>query len=209
MKNKPFRLGVLVSGRGSNLCAILDSIDRNELKAEAALVLSNKKEAFALEMCKERGVPSMFVDPKSFPDKTRYDLELIAKLKDSSVDLVCLAGYMKLLSSEFISAFKGKIVNIHPSLLPAFPGLNAQRQALDYGVKFSGCTVHFVDEGVDTGPIIMQSVVPVYDNDDEDKLSRRILEQEHSIYAKALQAIIEGRIGLEGRRTFHQLESPC
>jgi phosphoribosylglycinamide formyltransferase 1 len=207
MEKKSYKLGILASGRGSNLSSIMDSIDRKELHAEIAIVLSNKKEAPALKKCQDRGIPSLFLDPKSYAEKSQYDLALVKELQARSVDLICLAGYMKLLSSEFISAFRGKIVNIHPSLLPSFPGLNAQKQALDYGVKFSGCTVHYVDEGVDTGPVIMQSVVPIYDNDNEEELNRRILEQEHILYSKALQAIIEGRIRLEGRRTVQKQES--
>jgi len=185
----------------------MDSIDRKELHAEIALVISNKEGAPALKKCQDRGIPSLFLDPKKYTGKSQYDLAIVKELNARSVDLICLAGYMKLLSSEFISAFRGKIVNIHPSLLPSFPGLNAQKQALDYGVKFSGCTVHYVDEGVDTGPVIMQSVVPIYDNDNEEELSHRILEQEHFLYSKALQAIIEGRVRLKGRRTVQKQES--
>ncbi len=207
MGNKSFKLGILVSGRGSNLSAIMDSIDRKELNAEITLVLSNKKEAPALQKCRARGIPSLFLDPKSYGGKAEYDLALVKELRAKSVDLVCLAGYMKLLSDEFISSFRGKIINIHPSLLPSFPGLSAQKQALDYGVKFSGCTVHFVDEGIDTGPVIMQSVVPIYDADDEEKLSQRILEQEHSLYPKAIHTLVEGRIQLEGRRTIQKAEN--
>ncbi|QPJ66377.1 MAG: phosphoribosylglycinamide formyltransferase [Candidatus Nitrohelix vancouverensis] len=201
MVNNCIKLGVLVSGRGSNLVSILDHIERGELQAQVAIVLSNKESAPALEKCRERGITAKFVDPKAFSGKTEYETALIDELNAHSIDIVCLAGYMKILGKEFIDAFRGRIINIHPSLLPAFPGLNAQKQALDYGVKFSGCTVHYVDEGVDSGPIIMQSVVPVYDNDDESALSARILEQEHIIYARALQLFANGSIVLNPQRS--------
>lgn len=200
MGSKEFKLGVLVSGNGTNLQAIIDQIENGALAAKISLVISNKKDAFALERARKRGIETVFIDPKSFPGKEEYDQAMVDLLKAESVDLICLAGFMRILRKGFIKAFAGKIINIHPSLLPAFPGLHPQQQALDHGVKFSGCTVHFVDEGVDSGPIILQSVVPVYDTDDEKELSRRILEQEHLLYPRAIQLIIEDRLTLSARR---------
>ena len=194
-----FNIAVLVSGRGSNLQAIIDSIERKELDVNLSVVISNKKEAMALERAKKNGIKTIFIDPTAYLNSQEYDKELIKKLRELSIDLVCLAGYMRILSKEVIQSFDRKIINIHPSLLPAFPGLNAQKQAIKYGVKFSGCTVHFVDSGIDTGPIIMQTAVPVYDNDDEKSLSKRILEQEHYLYPKAIKMIRENKINLSGR----------
>lgn len=200
MGSKEFKLGVLVSGNGTNLQAIIDQIESGTLTAKIPLVISNVKKAFALERAKKCGIESVFIDPKLFPGKVEYDRAMVDLLKAESVDLICLAGFMRILGEEFIQAFPGNIINIHPSLLPAFPGLHPQQQALDHGVKFSGCTVHFVDESVDSGPIILQSVVPVYDSDDEDELSMRILEQEHILYPRAIQLIIEDRLTLSGRK---------
>ena len=145
------------------------------------------------------GIETIFIDPASYPNRKSYDQALIDKLKVAAIDLICLAGYMRILGEEFIFNFSRKIINIHPSLLPAFPGLNAQKQAIEYGVKFSGCTVHFVDAGVDSGPIILQTAVPVYDNDCEESLSERILKQEHYLYPKAIAMIIENKLSLDGR----------
>jgi len=194
-----FKLAVLVSGHGSNLQAIIDSIDREELDAHISIVISNTKDAMALKRAEKHGIKTIFIDPSTYLSSKEYDRALVLKLKEFSIDLICLAGYMRLLGEEVIQTFEKKIINIHPSLLPAFPGLNAQKQAINYGVKFSGCTVHFVDSGVDSGPIILQTVVPVYDNDDEKSLSRRILEQEHSLYPKAIKMIQENKIRLSGR----------
>ena len=194
-----FNIAVLVSGRGSNLQSIINSIERKELDVNLSVVISNKKEALALERAKKNGIETIFIDPTAYLNSQEYDKELIKKLRELSIDLVCLAGYMRILSKEVIQSFDRKIINIHPSLLPAFPGLNAQKQAIKYGVKFSGCTVHFVDSGIDTGPIIMQTAVPVYDNDDEKSLSKRILEQEHYLYPKAIKMIRENKINLSGR----------
>ena len=194
-----FKLAVLVSGRGSNLQAIIDSIDREELDAHLSIVISNTKDAMALKRAEKHGIKTIFIDPSTYLSSKEYDRALVLKLKEFSIDLICLAGYMRILGEEVIQTFEKKIINIHPSLLPAFPGLNAQKQAINYGVKFSGCTVHFVDSGVDSGPIILQTVVPVYDNDDEKSLSRRILEQEHSLYPKAIKMIQENKIRLSGR----------
>ena len=196
---KIFKLAVLVSGRGSNLQAIMDSIDREELDAHLSIVISNTKDAIALKRAEKHGIKTIFIDPSNYLSSKEYDKALVLKLKEFSVDLICLAGYMRILGEEVIQSFEKKIINIHPSLLPAFPGMNAQKQAINHGVKFSGCTVHFVDFGVDTGPIILQTVVPVYDNDDEKSLSKRILEQEHHLYPKAIKMIQENKIRLNGR----------
>jgi phosphoribosylglycinamide formyltransferase-1 len=194
-----FKLAVLVSGRGSNLQAIIDSIDREELDAHLSIVISNTKDAIALKRAEKHGIKTIFIDPSNYLSSKEYDKALVLKLKEFSVDLICLAGYMRILGEEVIQTFEKKIINIHPSLLPAFPGMNAQKQAINHGVKFSGCTVHFVDFGVDSGPIILQTVVPVYDNDDEKSLSKRILEQEHHLYPKAIKMIQENKIRLNGR----------
>ncbi|SVB96232.1 uncharacterized protein METZ01_LOCUS249086, partial [marine metagenome] len=196
---------VLVSGRGSNLQSIINSIERKELDVNLSVVISNKKEAMALERAKKNGIETIFIDPTAYLNSQEYDKELIKKLRELSIDLVCLAGYMRILSKEVIQSFDRKIINIPPSLLPAFPGLNAQKQAIKYGVKFSGCTVHFVDSGIDTGPIIMQTAVPVYDNDDEKSLSKRILEQEHYLYPKAIKMIRENKINLSGRTVVRKI----
>ena len=194
-----FKLAVLVSGRGSNLQAIIDSIDREELDAHLSIVISNTKDTMALKRAEKHGIKTIFIDPSTYLNSKEYDKALVLKLKEFSIDLICLAGYMRILGEEVIQTFEKKIINIHPSLLPAFPGLNAQKQAINHGVKFSGCTVHFVDSGVDNGPIILQTVVPVYDNDDEKSLSKRILEQEHYLYPKAIKMIQENKIRLSGR----------
>jgi len=194
-----FKLAVLVSGRGSNLQAIMDSIDREELDAHLSIVISNTKDAMALKRAEKHEIKTIFIDPSNYSSSKEYDKALVLKLKEFSIDLICLAGYMRILGEEIIQTFEKKIINIHPSLLPAFPGLNAQKQAINHGVKFSGCTVHFVDSGVDSGPIILQTVVPVYDNDDEKSLSKRILEQEHYLYPKAIKMIQENKIRLNGR----------
>ena len=194
-----FKLAVLVSGRGSNLQAIIDSIDREELDAHLSIVISNTKDAMALKRAEKHGIKTIFIDPSTYLNSKEYDKALVLKLKEFSIDLICLAGYMRILGEEVIQTFEKKIINMHPSLLPAFSGLNAQKQAINYGVKFSGCTVHFVDSGVDSGPIILQTVVPVYDNDDEKSLSKRILEQEHYLYPKAIKMIQENKIRLNGR----------
>ena len=199
MLSKKMKIAVLVSGRGSNLQAIINSIERNELNAHLSLVVSNTKNAFALTRAEKHGIESIFINPASYPSRRKFDQVMANKLKEMSIDLICLAGYMRILGEEFIQTFSGKIINIHPSLLPAFPGLNAQKQAVEYGVKFSGCTVHFVDEGVDSGPIILQTAVPVYDYDEEKTLSQRILEQEHHLYPKAIKLITENKLTLTGR----------
>jgi len=200
MASSEFKIGVLVSGRGTNLQAIIDAIENGEVGARIAVVLSNEQEASALERAQKSGIESLWIDPEQFNGKTEYDRALSRELEQRGVDLVCLAGYMRILGPEFIRTFAGKIINIHPSLLPAFPGLNVQQKAIDYGVKFSGCTVHFVNEEVDGGPIILQAVVPVHDSDDADSLAERILIQEHLIYSRAIQMIIENRLHIHHRR---------
>ena len=194
-----FKLAVLVSGRGSNLQAIIDSIEREELNAHISIVISSTRDATALKRAEKHGIKTIFIDPTAYLNSKEYDKALIEKLKKFSIDLICLAGYMRILGEEVIQTFKEKIINIHPSLLPAFPGLNAQKQAIVHGVKFSGCTVHFVDSGVDSGPIILQTAVPVYDNDDEKSLSKRILEQEHYLYPKAINMIKENQIKINSK----------
>lgn len=200
MNKKKFQLGVLVSGRGTNLQALIDSIDRGVLAAEIAIVVSDRETAPALERCSKHGVPSVFLDPKSYKDKRSFEQAIIGHLQDRSVELVCLAGFMRILGATLLQAFAGRIINIHPSLLPAFPGLDAQKKALEHGVKVAGCTVHFVEPEVDSGPIILQATVPVYDGDDEASLSNRILQEEHRIYPAAVQAIIDNQLVLSGRK---------
>src|SRR5580700_11306340 len=193
------RLGILISGRGSNFEAIANSIARRKLDAEIAIVISNRANAPGLDIARERGIP-MRVIASAGLDRETYDKLLVEELRTHDVDLVCLAGFMRLLSASFVEAFPRRVLNIHPSLLPAFPGLDAQRQALEYGVKITGCTVHIVDEFLDSGPILVQSAVPVLDNDTVEVLSARILAQEHLIYPKAIQYLVEKRVTLEGRR---------
>ena len=200
MGSKKFKLAVLVSGNGTNLQALIDQIEQGTLTAEISIVISNVREAYALERAKNHGIKSVFLDPKSYSGKEEYDRALIDLLQAEAVDLICLAGFMRILGKAFINIFAGEIINIHPSLLPAFPGLHPQKQALEHGVKFSGCTVHFVDEGVDSGPIILQSVVPVYDSDDEATLAGRILEQEHIIYPRAVQLMADNRLLVSARK---------
>ena len=200
MPSEKFKLAVLVSGRGSNLQAIIDSIEKNSLAAEISLIMSNVSDAYALQRGKKHGLESIFLDPKSFSSRDDYEKQMIELLQTKSIDLVCLAGFMRILGKNFIKAFSRKIINIHPSLLPAFPGLNVQEKALQHGVRFSGCTVHFVNEEVDGGAIISQAVVPILDADDTQSLSDRILEQEHIIYPEAIRLIIENRLDFSGRR---------
>jgi phosphoribosylglycinamide formyltransferase 1 len=193
------RLGILLSGRGSNFLAIADAIAEGRLNAEIALVISNREDAPGIALARERGFNAQVLASKGL-DREIYDRQLIAALRENQVDLVCLAGFMRLLSGHFIREFHLKILNIHPSLLPAFPGLDAQHQALEHGVKFSGCTVHFVDEGLDSGPVIQQAVVPVLDCDTAETLSARILVEEHRIYSQAIALVLSGKFLIEGRR---------
>jgi len=194
------RIGVLLSGRGSNFEALADSVASGKIpNAEIALVLSNREAAVGIEKAKSRALATRVIPSKGL-EREAYDRLVVAALSEAKVDLICLAGYMRLLSPYFVSAFPQKILNIHPSLLPSFPGLEAQKQALDYGVKFAGCTVHFVDENLDAGPIILQSVVPVEDGDTEETLSARILKEEHRIYSEAVKLVLEGKYKILGRR---------
>jgi len=193
------RLGVLISGRGSNFEAISNNINRFKLDAEIAVVISNRPSAPGLEIARQHGLPLRAI-PSAGMERETYDRLLIDELKTHEMDLVCLAGFMRLLSAQFIQSFPQRVLNIHPSLLPAFPGLDAVRQALDYGTKITGCTVHFVDEFLDSGPTIIQAAVPVLDDDTVDTLSARVLAQEHLIYSKAIQYIVDGRVTIEGRR---------
>jgi phosphoribosylglycinamide formyltransferase 1 len=197
---KKISIGVLVSGSGSNLQSLIDHIERGTLDAEIRLVISNKPDAFALERCRKHGIPAVVVDHHEFSSRELFDLRMIELLNNACVELVVMAGFMRILSAVFFNAFPMRIMNIHPALLPAFPGTHVQLKAIDYGVRFSGCTVHFADDGVDTGPIIIQAVVPVYDEDDADSLAARILKEEHRIYPQAVQYFAEGRIAIEGRR---------
>ena len=197
------KLGILLSGRGSNFEAIADSIKAGKLQAEIAIVISNRADAPGLESARRRGLNAQLIPSKGWV-REEHDAEVVAALKRAQVDLVCLAGYMRLLSPEFIRAFPDQIVNIHPSLLPAFPGMDAQKQALDYGAKITGCTVHFVDEHLDHGPIILQKTVPVLDQDDVHTLSARILEQEHSAYSEAISMVLSGEFEVVERRVLRR-----
>lgn len=198
------RLGILASGRGSNLQAIIDAVEAGSLHARIALVLSNKREAQALERARRHGLPEVFLDPKPFagrPDsREAYDHAVLDALHKHDVELVLLAGYMRIVTPVLIQAYSHRIMNIHPSLLPAFPGLDVQHKALDWGVKLAGCTVHFVTDRVDEGPIIIQAAVPVLDGDTADTLSARILTEEHTIYPKAIRLYVAGRLRVEGRQ---------
>jgi phosphoribosylglycinamide formyltransferase 1 len=198
------RIGVLLSGRGSNLEALADSVATGRIPhAEIAIVISNQPEALGLKKAEGRGIAARMIPSKGL-QREAYDRQVVAVLEEYKVDLICLAGYMRLLSPYFVAAFPQRILNIHPSLLPSFPGLESQKQALDHGVKFAGCTVHFVDENLDAGPIILQAVVPVLDTDDEHALSLRILKEEHRIYSEAVKIILEGHYRIEGRRVLRR-----
>jgi phosphoribosylglycinamide formyltransferase-1 len=196
----PVRLGVLVSGNGTNLQAIIDRIDEGALSATVVCVISNKADAYALERARKHGIPAVHLAYKGFDSREAYDAELVRILLAHGVELVILAGFMRILTPTIIDAFPNRMMNIHPALLPAFPGLDAQKQALDYGAKVSGCTVHFVDAGCDTGPIIIQAVVPVMEDDTEDTLSQRIHTEEHRIYPEAIRLYSEGKLKVYGRR---------
>jgi phosphoribosylglycinamide formyltransferase-1 len=193
------RLAVLLSGRGSNFEAIANNVASGALDASIAVVISNRPVARGLTVAKERGIPAVALDSKG-KDREDFDRQLIAELKKHDVDLVCLAGYMRVLSAGFVREFRNRIINIHPSLLPSFPGLDAQHQALDYGVKVTGCTVHFVDEYLDAGPVILQAAVPVEDDDIVETLSARILHEEHRIYSEAIRIVLRGDYRITGRR---------
>jgi phosphoribosylglycinamide formyltransferase-1 len=193
------RLGILLSGRGSNFLAIFDAIEEKRLDAEIAVVISNRPDAPGLAAALARGIHAVAFPSKGL-DREAYDRQLIQELRGHNVDLVCLAGYMRILSGYFIREFPLRILNIHPSLLPAFPGLDAQHQALEHGVKIAGCTVHFVDEGLDSGPIVAQATVPVLDEDTAESLSAGILKEEHRLYSEAIGLVLSGRYRIEGRR---------
>jgi phosphoribosylglycinamide formyltransferase-1 len=208
MRSVPLVLGVLASGRGSNLQAILDAIEAGRCPARVAVVVSDRKDAPALERARWAGASAVYLDPKAHPDRAAFDEAVAEVLHQHAAELVCLAGYMRVLSVEFVRRFPGRILNVHPALLPAFPGLHAQRQAIQHGVKVAGATVHFVDDGVDTGPIVLQSAVPVRDDDTEETLAARILVEEHRLYPEAIRLYAEGRLRIEGRRVSGRGEGP-
>jgi phosphoribosylglycinamide formyltransferase 1 len=193
------RLGILLSGRGSNFVAIADSIAAGRLEAEIAVVISNRADAPGITAARERGLKVALLPSRGI-EREEYDTRLAAELDQAGVDLICLAGYMRLLSVSFIQRYRLRILNIHPSLLPAFPGLDVQQKAIDHGVKVSGCTVHFVDEGLDSGPIVKQAAVPVLDDDTAESLAARILKEEHRIYSEAIALVLSGKYRIEGRR---------
>ena len=190
----------LISGRGSNLHAIIKGIEEGKIDAKISLVISNKKNAKGLDIAKSYGIETLFLNPKDYKDRKEYDKKLAEVISQKNPDLIVLAGYMRILSPEFIDTFEGKIVNIHPSLIPAFQGLHAQKQAIEFGSKFSGCTVHFVTKDLDNGPIIVQAVVPVLPEDTEETLSQRILKFEHRIYPQAIKWIADNRVNINGRK---------
>nr|MDO8082367.1 phosphoribosylglycinamide formyltransferase [Candidatus Freyarchaeota archaeon] len=201
-------IGVLVSGRGTNLQAIIDAVESGYIKAKIRVVISSRKDALALQRARDHGIEAVFIDPQDFwkdkehreEKRVEYDKKIIGELEKRKVDLVLLAGYMLMLSPYFVNKYKNRMMNIHPALLPSFPGVNAQKQALEYGVKYTGATVHFLDAEMDHGPIIIQDIVPVYDDDTEETLSDRILEKEHKIYVEAVKLFVEGKLSVEGRR---------
>ncbi|HBY57528.1 MAG TPA: phosphoribosylglycinamide formyltransferase [Candidatus Atribacteria bacterium] len=195
-------IGVLVSGRGTNLQAIIEAIKEGKIEGKISIVISDNRDAFALKRAEQNNIETRYINFKSFENREDYDKKIVEYLKEKDVDLVVLAGYMRILSPYFIKMYKNKIMNIHPALLPSFPGLHAQRQAIEYGVKISGCTVHFVDEGVDSGPIILQKEVEVKDDDTEESLAEKILKEEHQIYPQAIQLFCQGRLIVKGRKVF-------
>ena len=200
------KIGILISDRGSNMVALVDAVASGEIPdSEVAVVISDQADAPGLEKAAERGVEALVIE-RVGRKRAEHDAEIVAALKERGVELVCLAGYMRLLSPDFVRAFPNRIVNIHPSLLPSFTGLGVQQQAIDHGVKVSGCTVHFVDEDLDAGPIILQRVVEVKDDDSAETLSARILEQEHGAYIEAVRRVVSGRLSIEGRRTVQSSE---
>ncbi len=193
-------LGVLCSGRGTNLQSILAAVDSGQIPAPVGVVLTDKPDAKALERAEKAGIPHFCVNRKQYADKQSFEEALVEKLREHGVTLVILAGFMRILSPYFVHKFPGRILNIHPSLLPSFGGAHAHRDVLAYGVKVSGCTIHFVDEGMDSGPIILQTAVPVLDGDDEDTLAARVLEQEHKLYPRAIELFLKGKLKIEGRK---------
>ncbi|MBI5672330.1 MAG: phosphoribosylglycinamide formyltransferase [Nitrospirae bacterium] len=211
-RTTPLRVAVLASGRGSNLQSIIEAVEAGQVQAQIVAVISNKKDAVALERARKHGLKDLFVDPKPFagrPDsRDAYDRSLLEVLQQHNVELVLLAGYMKIVTAVMVNAYANRMMNIHPSLLPSFPGLDVQKKAIDWGCKLAGCTVHFVTEGVDEGPIIIQAAVPIFDNDTPETLAARILVQEHKIYPRALQLFAEGRLRVDGRRVFIEDAKP-
>jgi len=199
MSEKP-SIAVLVSGGGSNLQSIIDASERGEIPCRVGIVISNKADAYGLVRAKKHGIPTEVVDHKGYSTREEFDAKLVEIIRGSGAELVCLAGFMRVLTPVFVHAFPNRILNIHPALLPSFPGTHGPGQALSYGVRFSGCTVHFLDEGVDTGPVIVQAVVPLYDDDTEETLAARILVQEHRIYPMAIRLFFSGKLQVEGRR---------
>lgn len=196
------KIAVFLSGRGSNFMAIHDAILAGKINADIAIVFSNVEEAAGLRIARERDLETFYLNPKLYPNREEYDKEVIKELRKRDVDLVCLAGYMKILTPHFCREFKHRVMNIHPALLPSFPGLHVQKKAIDWGVRYSGATVHFVSEEVDMGPIILQAVVPVLQDNTEETLSDRILKEEHKIYPEAVRLFFEGRLEVRGRRVF-------
>ena len=196
------KIGVVVSGRGSNLQSIIDHIAEGKLNVEIAVVVSDHKEAFALERAAKAGIPTAVVERKGCKDKAEFEDKIDAALRDKGAEVVVLAGFMRILTGHFISRWENKIINIHPALLPSFKGVDAQGQAVDYGVKIAGCTVHFVDEGTDTGPIILQKAVPVFDDDTEETLAARILVEEHKALPEAIRLWADGKLTIKGRKVF-------
>jgi phosphoribosylglycinamide formyltransferase-1 len=199
---RPVPIGVLISGSGTNLQSIIDAIAAKELNAKIQAVLSNRADAYGLVRAKKHGIPTEVLDHKTFASREAFDQAVVDILRAREVELVVLAGFMRLLSPILVGAYSNRIMNIHPALLPAFPGLHVQKKAVEHGVRFSGCTVHFVNEACDEGPIIIQAVVPVFPEDTEESLAARILEQEHRIYPRAIQLYSEGRLRIEGRKVF-------
>lgn len=194
------RVVILISGRGTNMERLIQACQAGEVPAQVVRVISDNPEARGLERARAYGVPTVVVPARAFPDRAAFETALLQAVQEAEPDLICLAGFMRILSPRFVQAYRYRVMNIHPALLPSFPGLHAQRQALEYGVKVSGCTVHFVDEGVDTGPIIVQKAVPVREDDTEETLAARILEKEHEAYPEAVRLFFEGRLRVEGRR---------
>ena len=195
-------IAVLVSGGGSNLQAIIDASETGAIPGRVGVVVANKADAYGLVRARNHGIPAEVVDHRSFGSREEFDARVVEILRAHTAELVCLAGFMRVVTPVFLRAFPGRVLNIHPALLPSFPGTHGPRDALRYGVRFSGCTVHFLDEGVDTGPIIVQAVVPVYEDDNEETLAARILEEEHRIYPMAIRLFLEGKLTVEGRRVF-------
>ncbi|MCD6155562.1 MAG: phosphoribosylglycinamide formyltransferase [Candidatus Atribacteria bacterium] len=204
MTNNPGKIVVLASGRGTNLQALIDASKEKYFNGYISLVISDNPKAYALKRAETAGIPTVVLDYSLFPSKKEYEGKLLSVLKEENPDLICLAGYMRILGKEIIRNFPNKIINIHPSLLPAFPGLEAQKQAVEYGVKVSGCTVHFVDEGMDTGPIILQECCPVEDHDTPESLAERILQHEHRIYKEAVKLFLEEKLEIKGRKVIQK-----